>query len=157
MNDEGLPEAEAVAFVRENNLHGRMITWFDWGEYAIWFGRPELRVSLDGRRETVYSEAVVDEQLAFARGDASAAGVAERYGADWIWLPTEAAVLPSLVGGESLELAIEEADIRARSRDLSGQVSDRESIEGVTLRREATNRLVDTVQVGAHASTSFLS
>ena len=97
MAGDWLPEREAGLLVQSGTVSGRMITWFSWGEYAIWFGRPGLHVSLDGRRETVYSDAVVGEQLAFARGDAAAAASMERYGADWIWLPTQAAVLPSLI------------------------------------------------------------
>ena len=28
---------------------------FDWGEYVIWHLGPQVRVSVDGRRETVYA------------------------------------------------------------------------------------------------------
>ena len=48
------PEAEAMAFVRDRQLRGRMVTFFDWGQYAIWHKPDALRVSMDGRRETVY-------------------------------------------------------------------------------------------------------
>ena len=51
-----LPEADAAVFVRTHALTGRMLTWFDYGEYAIWHFSPRLRVSMDGRRETVYSD-----------------------------------------------------------------------------------------------------
>ena len=45
------PEAEAMAFVRDRQLRGRMVTFFDWGQYAIWHKPAALRVSMDGRRE----------------------------------------------------------------------------------------------------------
>lgn len=55
-----MPEREAAVFIIDNGLRGRLLTWFDWGQYAIWHFAPGLEVSLDGRRETVYS----DEYLA---------------------------------------------------------------------------------------------
>ena len=58
-----LPESEAMEFVRNRQLAGRMVTFFDWGQYAIWHKPGDLRVSMDGRRETVYSERTVDLHL----------------------------------------------------------------------------------------------
>jgi hypothetical protein len=48
----------AVDFIRINRLHGNLATPFNWGEYALWKLYPRVRVSLDGRYETVYPEAV---------------------------------------------------------------------------------------------------
>ena len=31
------PEPEAIAFFRDNTLQGRLLSWFDYGEMAIWF------------------------------------------------------------------------------------------------------------------------
>ena len=53
-----MPEREAGAFIVANHLEGRLLSWFDWGQYAIWHFAPRLKVSLDGRRETVYSDAL---------------------------------------------------------------------------------------------------
>src|SRR5205823_2234256 len=55
-----MPEREAADFVASNDLHGRVLVWFDWGEYVIWHFSPRLRVSIDGRRETVYSDRLID-------------------------------------------------------------------------------------------------
>ena len=66
-NSAGNPEPDVTSFVRLNNLRGRMITWFDWGEYAIWHFSPAIQVSLDGRRETAYSANVVRSHLEFYR------------------------------------------------------------------------------------------
>ena len=46
------PEPQATAALRAARIDGRMLTYFDWGEYAIWH-LPGVSVSLDGRRETV--------------------------------------------------------------------------------------------------------
>ncbi len=50
------PEPDAVDFMRERQMSGRIVTYFDWGEYAIWNMPADLKVSMDGRRETVYSD-----------------------------------------------------------------------------------------------------
>ncbi len=82
-----LPEPAAARFVLLNRLHGRMITWFDWGEYAIWHFGPRLKVSLDGRRETVYSIAALRANYDFCNGKPGAAEWATRQAADYAWLP----------------------------------------------------------------------
>ncbi len=88
------PEAEAVLFAKRNHLGGRMLTWFDYGEYAIWHLSPQLKVSYDGRRETVYSERVRDYHQRFYFGQDP--GYARRIGADYVWLPRQLPVVKQL-------------------------------------------------------------
>ena len=86
---EGLeftPESDAVRFAELNQLAGRMVTWFDYGEYAIWHLSPEIVVSLDGRRETVYSDKVLQAHQRFY--DGRDPGYAQRLGADYVWVPS---------------------------------------------------------------------
>ena len=69
---------------------GRLVTAFDWGQYAIWHLGPRIRVSIDGRRETIYSHehlAVHDEVTA---GTASGLKTLERWGPEYVWLPASA-------------------------------------------------------------------
>ncbi len=91
-----MPEPEAVVFLRSNGLHGKLLTWFDYGEYAIWHLAPQLRVSFDGRRETVYSEHVKDAHLRFYDGLNPA--YPDEIGADYIWLPNQLPVVKLLPG-----------------------------------------------------------
>jgi hypothetical protein len=86
-----MPEREAVAFMRSNGLHGRLLTGFNYGEYAIWHLAPQLRVSFDGRRETVYSDRVKDAHLQFYNGLNLA--YPDEIGADYIWLPNQLPVV----------------------------------------------------------------
>ena len=88
MNAAWLPEREAGRFLLQNRLQGRMVTSFNWGEYAIWHAGPDLLVSLDGRRETVYSEATLAQHAALYRGDPEALNLAEDLHADFAWLPS---------------------------------------------------------------------
>lgn len=60
--------AGAAALLRETGVRGDMLVHFDWGEYVIYQLGPGVRVSLDGRRETVYSAEVYREQLDFIAG-----------------------------------------------------------------------------------------
>jgi hypothetical protein len=66
---------------------GRLVTFFDWGEYAIWHFGPRLRVSMDGRRETVYSEARLEEHNAIVAGTEPGLATLAAWRAEYIWLP----------------------------------------------------------------------
>jgi hypothetical protein len=94
-----LPDAEwtadqrAAAFIEAAGLEGRMLTWFDWGEYAIWFLAPDVRVSMDGRRETIYSDEMIRKHLAIYWGRAGWQDDLRALDPDFIWLPT---TLPTL-------------------------------------------------------------
>jgi hypothetical protein len=48
----------AVDFLRRNNLRGRLLVFFDWGEMAI-FELPECPPSIDGRLDTCYSRELI--------------------------------------------------------------------------------------------------
>ena len=93
------PEPESVRFLVSNRLQGRMLTWFDYGEIAIWHLGPGLRVSFDGRRETVYSDEVQRAHWAFYR-NGSDARYARALRADYAWLPRRLPVVrPMLQDG----------------------------------------------------------
>jgi hypothetical protein len=64
-----------------------MLVWFDWGEYAIWHLSPGMRVSIDGRRETVYSAALQERHLKFYFDAPGGAELPEELGADYVWIP----------------------------------------------------------------------
>jgi hypothetical protein len=90
------PEPEAVAFVHERQLNGRMLTWFDYGQYAIWHLWPAIRVSMDGRRETVYSDRMRDLHARVFDAAPDGLEVVESLDPDYIWLPAEFPILNRL-------------------------------------------------------------
>ena len=92
VDDAWAPDREAARFIALNRLEGRMLTWFDWGEYAIWYFGPRLQVSIDGRRETVYSDAVVQAHRRFYQGEQPAAFLGE-LAPDYVWLPARLPVV----------------------------------------------------------------
>ena len=90
------PEPGAARFVAAHHLHGRLFTWFDYGEYAIWHFAPSLTVSMDGRRETVYSDAVREAHQRIYRNAPDAIERLSAIAPDYVWLPVTAPVLPRL-------------------------------------------------------------
>jgi hypothetical protein len=82
-----VPDPDAARFIALNRLTGRLVTWFDWGEYAIWHFGPDLRVSMDGRRETVYSEQTIQAHRRFYAADDTAFPYLRVLNPDYIWVP----------------------------------------------------------------------
>jgi hypothetical protein len=62
-----------------------MLMWFDWGLYAVWHVGDRIQVSMDNRRETIYSAQTLDDHLRFY--DGAYPGFPDRIAADYIWLP----------------------------------------------------------------------
>jgi hypothetical protein len=60
--------ARAVELIRRSGVSGNLALTFDWGEYALWYLGPCVKVSMDGRRETVYTDEVYRQSLDFERG-----------------------------------------------------------------------------------------
>jgi hypothetical protein len=58
----------AIALLKHSGISGNLAVHFTWGEYAIWHLGPRIKVSVDGRRETVYSDEIRRENLDFRMG-----------------------------------------------------------------------------------------
>jgi hypothetical protein len=81
------PGAGAVTFLT-GRKPGRLVVWFDWGEYAIWHLAPDFKVSTDGRRETVYSADLQNRHLRFFFDAPGGATLPDELGADYVWIPS---------------------------------------------------------------------
>jgi hypothetical protein len=57
-----------AAWLAASGVSANLAVDFDWGEYVIWHAGPRVKVSVDGRRETVYSDAAYEENLRFTGG-----------------------------------------------------------------------------------------
>ena len=62
-----------------------MLPHFDYGEYAIYHLRPDVKVGIDNRRETVYSARAIADNQRFA--DGADPDYPDRIGADAVWWP----------------------------------------------------------------------
>lgn len=75
----------AVRFMKANNIKGNVLLPFTWGEYAIWKLYPDCKVSIDGRFETVYPEAVIQDHFFPDTDHKRWESVISKYPADVIW------------------------------------------------------------------------
>ena len=82
-----LPEPQAVAILNQQAVGKRVLVWFTWGEYAIWHLSPRMQVSIDGRRETVYSDALATRHFDFYFDRHDGATLPHDLRADYIWIP----------------------------------------------------------------------
>ena len=55
-----VPDVAAIPVLRQGVDGGRIVTFFDWGEFAYWHLGPRLKISMDGRRETIYTDRILD-------------------------------------------------------------------------------------------------
>jgi hypothetical protein len=96
IEDSVFPESQAAAVLAAHGARGRLLTYFDYGEYAIWHLSPDLLVSIDGRRETVYSEAVLQRQLRFYYEPGDRTQIVSSLQPDYIWMPSSLDVAKDL-------------------------------------------------------------
>jgi hypothetical protein len=80
------PAPGAVRFL-QSQRPGRLLVWFDWGEYAIWHLAPHMRVSIDGRRETAYSDQLQQQHLRFYFDAPGGSSLPADLAADYVWIP----------------------------------------------------------------------
>lgn len=59
---------QAVQIIKESRVSGNLATEYNWGGYAIWHLGPDVKVSIDGRREMVYSPEIYTMNMAFLLG-----------------------------------------------------------------------------------------
>jgi hypothetical protein len=85
--DSWAPDLEAGRALLDARVQGTMVTSFNWGEYIIWHLGPSLRVSLDGRRETVYSDAVLAAHEAIDAGMPEGLAYLQQLDPQYVWLP----------------------------------------------------------------------
>ena len=91
-----LPDAHVAHYIQDQRLAGKMLTWFGWGQYVIWHFGPGLQVSMDGRRETVYTDAAISAHLKFYFGERDEWRYADELGADYVLLPAHLPVVTRL-------------------------------------------------------------
>jgi hypothetical protein len=90
VDDNWTPDLRAASALASPAARGRLVLPFNWGEYAIWHFGPRLRVSIDGRRETVYSDRVVEIQSAAAHGLPDGLDYLDHTRPEYVWLSSTA-------------------------------------------------------------------
>jgi hypothetical protein len=123
------PDTRAAEALR--GTRGRLVTYFDWGEYVLWHFGPALKVSIDGRRETVYTTETLAEQQAIVEGKPAGLAALDRIAADYVWLPSAATVAAGWLtaNGYRMEVQTPRSFIAVRQDlpPLPGRVADASS------------------------------
>jgi hypothetical protein len=82
--------AGAIRFMKAKGLAGNVLVDFNWAEYFMWHA-PESKVFFDGRYDSVYSLAIVDQYLAFYFGKRDAPKVLKAYPHEFVLIPPSSA------------------------------------------------------------------
>ena len=85
-NDKPYP-AGAVAFMHEHDLRGNILGDFGWGEYLIWHTAPGSKVFIDGRYDTVYPYAIIEQYISFYFDRSGAQALLTAYPHDLVLIP----------------------------------------------------------------------
>jgi hypothetical protein len=85
----------AAAFMKENHLAGNVFNPLWWGSYLTWELYPAVRVSMDGRNISLFSDRMVVENFDFYLKDAVTvdADTPLRYDTRLLLIPTDSPVL----------------------------------------------------------------
>ena len=86
---------------------GRLVTLLEWGQIAIWHLGPRIRVSLDGRRETVYSEAFLRLHDEVVAGSSRGLETLSTWNPDYVLLPASAITVREWLVGRGYSLVLE--------------------------------------------------
>ena len=81
----------AVALLKQANVRGNLAVYFNWGEFALWHLGPGVKVSIDGRRETVYSDEIYRQSWAFTSGTGDWDAVLKTTATDLVLVPRKSA------------------------------------------------------------------
>jgi len=78
----------AVNFIKEYEIKGNMLAFFDWGEMVLW-ELPDCSPSIDGRLDTCYSRKMISQHWNFYNGEAVDSTVLDISRADLALLPSK--------------------------------------------------------------------
>ena len=104
-----LPD-QAVAAALAQARPGRLVVFFDWGEYALWHFGPAIRVSMDGRRETVYSDRRLREHDAILAGDPEGLATLGLWQPEYVWLPASSTATRAWLASNGYRLEVSDAE-----------------------------------------------
>jgi hypothetical protein len=100
------PDRRAGQALADARVSGKMVTWFDWGHYAIWHFSPSIRVSIDGRRETIYSDAVLKSNDEMDRATPEGLAYLQRLDPDYVWLPSALTSVSEWLAGHGYRIDV---------------------------------------------------
>ena len=99
----------AVRWLEASGASGKLAVFFNWGEYALYHLYPRIRVSIDGRYETVYDEPVVRANWDFTRGVPGGERLLRLYPPDFALYPRKGGAARFLDRSPDWTLRLEDA------------------------------------------------
>lgn len=78
----------AVSFIKDNEISGNALVFFDWAEYCIWHLYPRCRVFLDGRFCSAYSLKTIDDYFNYLYLDGNWRNALTDYDTDIVLIDT---------------------------------------------------------------------
>jgi hypothetical protein len=102
----------AVGFLRSHRAGGNLYNPLWWGAYTTWKLYPSVRVSMDGRNVSLFSDEMVLENLRFYLDEASHVDIdaPSRYPTDFLLVPTDAPVLRRVLSDSRWRRVYADAD-----------------------------------------------
>lgn len=108
--------------LKNSDVEGNLVVIFNWGEYIIWHLGPEVKVSMDGRRETVYSEDIYQEYLDFHHGTGDWDAVLTKHETDMALVRKSTATFNLMMLNQDWELVYED-DFSALFAPIGSEIS----------------------------------
>jgi hypothetical protein len=100
--------AQAVEFIRAQNLPGPIFNSYNWGGYLIWKLYPERRIYIDGRAD-VYGDAFMEEFLRASKGQGDWREPLRRYGIRTVIVKPDSPLASLLLKEEGWSKAFEDS------------------------------------------------
>jgi hypothetical protein len=100
------PDTAAMTSLRHAGV-GRIVTPFNWGQYALWHLGPRLRVSLDGRREAIYTDEHLRGHDEVMNGTPEGLAILAQWNPEYVWLPSTSAVTAEWLRTRGYRLDVE--------------------------------------------------
>jgi hypothetical protein len=121
----GVYPTGAVAFMQRHGLAGDVLNDFNWGGYLIWHLTPASKVFIDGRYDTVYSIAVINDYLLFYFDRPGGSRVLSAYPHDFVLIPPRSGAfrLVTNATGWTLLYKDENAALFARAGSPAANIS----------------------------------
>jgi hypothetical protein len=91
----------AVKYLSDVGFRGNVMVPFDWGAYVSWKLHPAVKVSMDGRYEAAYPNAVAEESYKFFMGEPGWQRILTAYPTDVLLMPIQlplARLMPEATG-----------------------------------------------------------
>jgi hypothetical protein len=83
---------DALDYLEQHRLSGKLLVFFNWGEYCLWRLYPQCLVAIDGRYETVYPASVRQEYFDFLGAREGWRNFLAHYPPDLILIPLRSGI-----------------------------------------------------------------